>query len=102
MKERIIDGISTFDFVISLNGIIYFLKFLMGDRMIRKNIRTFEVDIRQWTLMIAKSATTEGYLLNFVLDYHMQNTFRAGFYVISKNEVIFEIPHFEVIGSCSE
>ena len=83
MEKRIIDGISSLYFVVFLDSLINFLEFLVRNRVVIVHVWSFEINFRKGALMVAESSPCEGYLLNFIFHYHVQNSFRACLDVVS-------------------
>ena len=103
MEEGIVDGISSFYFIVLLDGLINFLKLLVRNRVVVIHVWSFEINLREITLMVGESSSCEGYLLNFIFYNHVQNSFRTCFDVVSEDEIVADIPNFEVVGpSCKE
>lgn len=70
--------------------------------MIAVTIRSFEVNIREETLMIGESSSAECDLLNAVGDSHVKNALGSALDVVGHHDVVLQVPYFQVISASSE
>ena len=103
MEKGVVHGVSSFYFVVFLDSLVNFLELLVRNRVVVVHVWSFEIYFREMALVVAESSSCEGYLLNFIFHYHVQNSFRTCFDVVSEDKIVADVPNFEVVGpSCKE
>ncbi len=83
MQKRVIYRVASLQFSVLIDRIIYFLYLFLGNRVVGKHVRSVEIDLGQHALVVGQSSSAKSNLLDFLVNHHVQDSFRTCLDIVS-------------------